>query len=142
MKKFIAMLVILLCGVALLAACGGFSSDADETVPTYDSTANRTKIGTGERSFFFEYIDKEGKIISYKILTNGINISDSLEAYKLAQFVKGEKKKDDVIYIAGTTLEKGDYWEFYINGQKAETFPTETPIVENFVYTFKLVSKR
>lgn len=142
MKKIIVMLAILFCGVTLLVACSGSKSDADETVPTYDSTAKRTIIGAGERSFFFEYIDKEGKIISYKILTHGVNISDPLEAYKLAQFIKGEKKKDDVIYIAGTTLEKGDYWEFYINGQKSETFPTETPIVENFVYTFKLVSKR
>ena len=141
MKKLTVMLAILLCGVTLLAACSGFGGDADETVPTYDSTAKRTKIGSGERSFFFEYIDKEGKIISYKILTNGVNISDPLEAYKLAQFIKGEKEKDNKMYIAGTTLEKGDYWEFYINGQKAETFPTETPIVENFVYTFKLVSK-
>lgn len=153
MKKTTLFLSLLLVIVTLtgLCSCSGKNDKVQIELVTEDRNAPKTKIGSGEHSFFFEITDKDGNLTSYKVESDEEKVGKALDAYGLAMFTLTDEKaggdNDDVKFdsykvdIIGKELEEGAHWDMYVDGKIFEKDPLSLDVRENTIYSFVYISK-
>ena len=132
--------IIVLCLILTLCAFTGCSrikaGGKNDTVPTANKEDAKSIIGSGTKSFIWEYIDETGEICgSYIIKTEYPTVGSALETYKLAEFSE-DKKGNEIITINNVPTPEGKEWKFYVEGNASITSPSNTQIFDGYVYTF------
>ncbi len=147
--RFTRKMSLLVCTV-LIAAIALFASGCNNTTPPAAEEKssveapeiNATVLGQGEKSFYFNVTDGEGKETAFEIRTDKALVGEALQELGLIEGEEGPyglyvKKVNGITADYEST---GTYWAFYINGEMAPTGVDMTEIVVGESYGF-VVSK-
>ena len=98
-----------------------------------------TKLGEGEKSFYFSVTDADGKETAFEIHTDKTIVGEALQDLGLISGDEGPyglyvKTVNNITYDYDTD---GKYWAFYINGEYAPTGVDVTEIDESASYSFR-----
>lgn len=137
MKRIATIVLCLAVALCAFTGCGSIKTvGKNDTVPTANKEDAKTVIGSGSKSFIWEYIDENGEICgSYIIKTNYPTVGSALSTYKLAEFTVDEKG-NETITISNVPTPQGKEWKFYSEGIASPTSPSDTQIYDGYVYTF------
>ncbi len=138
--KFSRILSVILC-VMLITATALFTSGCTdkETHEPPKETVSVTKLGEGEKSFYFSVTDGDGKETAFEIHTDKTIVGEALQDLGLISGDEGPyglyvKTVNNTTYDYDTD---GKYWAFYINGEYAPTGVDVTEIDESASYSFR-----
>ena len=135
MKKFLAIILVLVMALSLVA-CGGTpaqqpdsGNDADVKAPVVTDGA---VLGEGAHSFTLEITDADGKTITATVNSDEKTLGAALGKLNVIQGENG-------LYttVNGVTYDYNAdhaYWAFYVNGEYAQVGMDDTEIVDGTVY--------
>ena len=112
------------------------------TASTAATTASPTRVGLGDKTFYFHVVDKDGNETRFEVLTEDDYVGGILQNLDL---IRGEQGPYGLYVktVNGITLDydaDGMYWAFYVNGTYATTGVDTTPVEDGATYTFKAES--
>ena len=137
------LLSFILC-IVLIAAMALFTygCNDDQTNAPADSgeTHEVTSLGTGQTTFNFTVVDKDGNETHFEIHTDKTTVGEALLELHL---IEGEAGAYGLYVkkVNGITADydvDGTYWAFYENGEYAASGVDTTSIVAGASYAFKV----
>lgn len=141
-KKLLSFILcfVLIAAMALFAAgCNDSETPPASTPTTAEKPENITVLGEGATTFYFNVVNKAGKVAHFEIHTDKAIVGEALQELKL---IEGEQG-DYGLYVKsvnGETLDyatDGMYWSFYLNGEYALTGVDQTDITPGETYEFR-----
>lgn len=138
-KNFKHIFSVLVCIVLIAAMALCITGCSVKKVEADDVSSDASVRGTGNTSFNFSVIDKEGKQTDFIVKTNKTVVGEALLENEL---ITGEESQYGLYVksVNGITLDyntDGMYWAFYVNGAYAASGVDTTQIDTSAHYVFK-----
>lgn len=145
-KKLLSFIlcIVLIAAMALIAS----GCNANENKPADSGTGTTaqtnapevTKLGTGQTTFNFTVVDKDGNETKFEIHTDKTIVGDALQELNLIEGEVGAyglyvKKVNGI--LADYDVDQS-YWAFYVNGDYATSGVDTTTVTAGATYSFKV----